>query len=141
MLDPFVQLFQHCWGRARALRMAYKDLWVVSFPQCTAGPSIVGSCCIHLHTTANTRATTPNIVGAQCTAGPSIVGSCCIHLHTTANTRATTPNIVGATMLGVVASICTLPKGFFSDVAHDNGMLCGDHVLDYFLYSIIACHW
>ena len=49
MLDPFAQLFQHCWGRARSLRMVYKDLWVVSFPRCTAGPNIVGSCCIRLH--------------------------------------------------------------------------------------------
>ena len=64
MLDPFAQLFQHCWGRARSLRMVYKDLWVVSFPRCTAGPNIVGSCCIRLDTTANTHATTPNIVGA-----------------------------------------------------------------------------
>ena len=36
----------------------------VSFPRCTAGPNIVGSCCIRLHTTANTHATTPNIIGA-----------------------------------------------------------------------------
>ena len=64
MLDPFAQLFQHCWGRARALRIVYKDLWVVSFSRRTAGPNIVGSCCIRLHTTANTHATTPNIVGA-----------------------------------------------------------------------------
>ena len=64
MLDPFTQLFQHCWGRARSLRMVYKDLWVVSFPRCTAGPNIVGSCCIRLHTTANMHATTPNIVVA-----------------------------------------------------------------------------
>ena len=64
MLDPFAQLFQHCWGHARSLRMVYKDLWVVSFPRCTAGPNIVGSCCIRLHTTANTHATTSNIVGA-----------------------------------------------------------------------------
>ena len=61
---PFAQLFQHCWGNARSLRMLYKDLWVVSFPRYTAGPNIVGSCCIRLHTTANTHATTPNIVGA-----------------------------------------------------------------------------
>ena len=27
------------------------------------GANIVGSCCIRLHTTANTHATTPNIVG------------------------------------------------------------------------------
>ena len=50
---------------ARSLRMDYKDfIWVVFFLQCTAGPKLVGSCCIHLHTTTNTRATTPNIVGA-----------------------------------------------------------------------------
>ena len=64
MLDPFAQLFQHCWGHPRSLRMVYKDLWVVSFPRCTVGPNNVGSCCIRLHTTANTDATTPNIVGA-----------------------------------------------------------------------------
>ena len=62
MLDPFAQLFQHCWGHARLLRMVYKDLWVVSFPRCTAGPNIVGSCCIRLQTTAKTHATIPNIV-------------------------------------------------------------------------------
>ena len=65
MLDPFAQLFQHCWGHACSLRMVYKDLWVVSFPQCTVGPNIVGSCCIRLHTTANADATTSNIVGAR----------------------------------------------------------------------------
>ena len=32
MLDSFAQLFQHCWGHARLLRMDCKDLWVVSFP-------------------------------------------------------------------------------------------------------------
>ena len=64
MLDPFAQLFQHCWGHARSLRMVYKDVWVVSFPRCTARPNIVGSCCIRLHTTANMHETTPNIVGA-----------------------------------------------------------------------------
>ena len=58
------QLFQQCWGHAGSLRVVYKDLWVVSFPRCTAGPNIVGSCCIRLHTTANTHATTSNIVGA-----------------------------------------------------------------------------
>ena len=68
MLDPFVQLFQHCCGHARSLRMVYKDLWVVSFPRCTAGPNIVGSCCISLHNTANTDATTANIVD------PTILG-------------------------------------------------------------------
>ena len=63
MLDPFAQLFQHCWGHARSLCMDYKDLWVVFFPRCTAVPKLVGSCCIRLHTTANAHVTTPNIVG------------------------------------------------------------------------------
>ena len=39
-------LTQHCWGHAYALHMVCKVLRVVSFPQCTAGPNIVGSCCI-----------------------------------------------------------------------------------------------
>ena len=66
---------QQCWvrlhsssnivgGHARSLRTVYKDLWVVSFPRCTAGPKIVGSFCIRLHTTTNAHATTPNIAGA-----------------------------------------------------------------------------
>ena len=67
MLDLFAQLFQHCWSRRRSLGMVYKDLWVVSFPRCTAGPSIVESCCIRLHATANTHANN--------------VGSCCVRLH------------------------------------------------------------
>ena len=46
MLDPFAQLFQHCWGHASSLRMGHKELWVVSFPRCTVGLNIVGSCCI-----------------------------------------------------------------------------------------------
>ena len=65
MLDPFAQLFQHCWGHARSLRMDCKDVGVAFFPRCTAGPKLVGSCCIRLHTTANTHATIPNIVGAR----------------------------------------------------------------------------
>ena len=64
MLDPFAQLFQHCLGHLRSLRMVCKDLWVVSFPRCTVGPNNVESCWIRLHTTAKTDATTPNIVGA-----------------------------------------------------------------------------
>ena len=43
-----------------------KVLWFVSFPRCTAGPNINGSSWIRLHTqctTANTEATTPNVVG------------------------------------------------------------------------------
>ena len=49
MLDLFAQLFQNCWGHARSLHMVSKVLWVVSFPRCTAGPNIVGSCYIRLH--------------------------------------------------------------------------------------------
>ena len=74
MLDPFAQLFQHCWGHARSLRMVYKDLWVVSFPRCSAGPNIVESCCIRLHPTAKTHATTTNLWRNN-------VGSCCVRLH------------------------------------------------------------
>ena len=48
-LDPFAQLFQYWWGHARALHMVSKVVWVVSFLRCTAGPNIVGSCCIRLH--------------------------------------------------------------------------------------------
>ena len=66
MLDPFAQLFQHCWGHACSLRVAYKDLWVVSFPRCTVGPNIVGSCCIRLHTTANTEQKLRTFLSQQC---------------------------------------------------------------------------
>ena len=79
MLDPFAQLFQHCWGHARSSRIVYKDLWVVSFPRCTAGPNIVGSCCIRLQTTANTDATTPNILGATML---GVVASVCTQPNT-----------------------------------------------------------
>ena len=54
--------------------MVYKDLWVVSFPRSTADPNIVGSCCIRLHTTANTHATTLNIV---CATMLEVVASVC----------------------------------------------------------------
>ena len=54
MLDPFAQLFQHSRGHERALNMVFlesaKSSWVVSFPRSTAGPNIVGRCCIRLHT-------------------------------------------------------------------------------------------
>ena len=65
-VGPFAWVFQHCWDHAPSLRMVYKDLWVVSFPRCTAGANIVGSCCIRLHTTANTHATTPTLLAQQC---------------------------------------------------------------------------
>ena len=54
---------QQCWIRLHT-SSSVVDLWVVFFPRCTAGPKLVGSCCIRLHTTANTHATTSNIVGA-----------------------------------------------------------------------------
>ena len=57
MLDPFSQLFQHCWSHARALNVVSKVLWVVSSPQYTAGANIVTSACTPLPTT-------PNIVGS-----------------------------------------------------------------------------
>ena len=50
MLEPFAQLLQHCWDQ-------------VFFQWHTACPNIAGSCCIRLHTVANTNAATPNIVG------------------------------------------------------------------------------
>ena len=68
MLDPFALLVQHCWGHERLLHMISKVEWGVSFPRYTAGPNLVGSCCIRLHTTVNTDATTPNI------AGPTMLG-------------------------------------------------------------------
>ena len=51
----------NCCSHARRLHMVFKVLWVVSFPRCTAGPNIDGSCYIRVHSTANTDATTPNI--------------------------------------------------------------------------------
>ena len=45
----------NCWGHARRLHMVFKVLWVVSFPRCTAGPNIVGSCCIRVQSTGNTE--------------------------------------------------------------------------------------
>ena len=63
LLKPFAQLFQHCWGHLRALQMVSKVLWLVSFPRCTAGPDIVESFFDRFHSTANTDATTPNILG------------------------------------------------------------------------------
>ena len=70
---------QQCWIRLHCssnivgathahIHMISKVVWDVSFPRYTACPNLVGSCCIHLHTTANTHATTPNI------AGPTMLG-------------------------------------------------------------------
>ena len=62
----FSQLFQHCWGHAGALHMVSKFLRVVSFSRFTVNPNIVGSCCIRLHTTANTDVTATKIHAQQC---------------------------------------------------------------------------
>ena len=68
MLDPFAQLLQHCWGHPRALHMVCleftKSYRCVSFPRCTAGPNIVWSCCILLHTTAKTDTTISNSIAS-----------------------------------------------------------------------------
>ena len=61
ILDPFAQLFQHCWSHALAWHIVSNVLKVIPFPRCTAGSNIAWSCCIYLHTTANTDAATPNI--------------------------------------------------------------------------------
>ena len=80
MLDPLAQLLQHCWDHARSLRMDYKDLWVVFFPRCTAGPKLVGNCCIRLHTTANTNATIPNMGATMLGVARSLrENKCAIH--------------------------------------------------------------
>ena len=128
MLDPFARFFQHCRGHARSLRMDYKDLRVVFFPRCTAGPKLVGSCCwlVFLPTTVYSflvciffpnwcpqisNGFVPWLDGFWHFNKVSILFySCCTCLHTTANTHSTTPNIVGATMLEVVAPVCTQPK-------------------------------
>ena len=71
----FHSFFHHCWGHAGILHMVSKVLWVVS--SCFAGPNIVGSYCIRLHTTANKDATTSNIVGSPM---PGVVASVCTYL-------------------------------------------------------------
>ena len=79
MLDPFAQLFQHCWGHARSLRMVYKDLWVVSFPRHTVGPTNFWELlnpfahhCQHGRNGLNSQHCWRNNAG-----------SCCVRLHAT----------------------------------------------------------
>ena len=59
ILDPLAQLHQHRWGHARPLYMVSlkftKSYGLYPFARCTAGPNIVGSCCIRLHTTAKAQ--------------------------------------------------------------------------------------
>ena len=64
-------------GPLTRIMHVYKDLWVVSFPRCTEGPNIVWSCRVHFLTTANTDATTLNIVGPTML---GFVGSFCTQL-------------------------------------------------------------
>ena len=41
-VDPFAQLFQHCWGHAHELHMVYKVLWVVSSNDALQVPTLLG---------------------------------------------------------------------------------------------------
>ena len=43
MLDPFAQVFQHCWGHAKHYTWFTKSY---GFTRRTAGPNIVGSYCV-----------------------------------------------------------------------------------------------
>ena len=63
------------WGRAPSLRMVYKDLWVVSFPRCSAGPDIVGTL-LHpfVHHCQHARNNSQHCWRNN-------VGSCCVRLH------------------------------------------------------------
>ena len=67
MLDPFAQLFQHCWGHAREVHMIYKGLWVFSFSRYTAGPNCflgaVASVCTPLPTHTQQL---PTLLRQQC---------------------------------------------------------------------------
>ena len=55
---------QQCWIRWHSSSNTwFTKAYGLFFPRCTAGLNMVGSCCIRLHATANTGATTPNIVG------------------------------------------------------------------------------
>ena len=60
------QCWIRCWGHARSLRMDYKDLWVVFFPRCTAGPNIVGSCCIVCIPLPTRTQQLPTLLAQQC---------------------------------------------------------------------------
>ena len=62
--------------RDRSLPMVYKDLWVVSFPRCTAGPNIVWSFCIRLHSIHCQHARNNSQHRWR-----DNVGSCCVRLH------------------------------------------------------------
>ena len=66
VLEPFAQLFQHCWGHAPALHMISKVLWIVSFPQWTAGPNIVENCCTVCTPLPTQTQQLPTLLAQQC---------------------------------------------------------------------------
>ena len=93
---------QHCWMLHLYVASACTPCWMLL----GAGPNIVGSCCIRLHTTANNSQHS----------WPYNVGSCCIRLHTTANnSQHSWPNNVGSCCvrlhlaLGTKLQICKFP--------------------------------
>ena len=81
MLDPFEQLFKHCWDHARSLCMVYKELMGCILPTMHCRSQ---HCWELLHPFAH-----------HCQHGRNSSQHC---------------YIVGATMLGVVASVCMQPK-------------------------------
>ena len=132
------------WGHARSLRMVYQDLWVESFPRCTAGSNIVGSCCICLHTPANTHATrtTSNIVGATMLGVAS--QQCCVRLQGESMTGfelcATTCNreckqTQHPTMSGVVGQQCCVRVHV---ALHEERVVLINSYRIFFLYTNIA---
>ena len=96
------QLFHHRWGHVRTLHVVSKVLKAVFVLRCTADPNIDGSCCIRLHTTANTNTTTPAIVGPTIM---ELLFSFTLHCQHERNNL--NPNIFGPTVLRVVVSVCT----------------------------------
>ena len=66
MLDPFPQLFQHCWGHARSLRMATETYGLYSFhnaPQVPNFLGVVASVCTPLPTCTQQL---PTLLDQQC---------------------------------------------------------------------------
>ena len=61
MLRPFAHPVAYCSAK-------FQTGQTLSFPRCTARPNMIGSCRFHLHTPANTDATTLNI------GGPTMLG-------------------------------------------------------------------
>ena len=66
VLDLFAQVFQHCWGNTLGLHVISKVLWLVSFPQCTAGPNIVENCCTACTPLPTWTQQLPTLLTQQC---------------------------------------------------------------------------